>query len=111
MRASRDYLWSIVDDGRALQNRCAGSGDIPAETTLSSAISKDAQGARLPLLGPTIVYAFMQAVGMVNDHLVGCLRHDACAALAAPAIRLTMQDDPQPRPSATASRGSPASGR
>ena len=57
-------------------------GEVPAESEISQAISKDlkARGARF--VGPTIVYAFMQATGMVNDHLVDCHRHAACRALA-----------------------------
>jgi DNA-3-methyladenine glycosylase I len=59
-----------------------GRGDIPAETDLSRAISKDLRAEGFNFVGPTIVYAFMQAVGMVNDHLVGCFRHRECAACA-----------------------------
>jgi DNA-3-methyladenine glycosylase I len=54
---------------------------VPAETPLSRAISKDLAGRGFKFVGPTIVYAFMQAVGMVNDHLVACHRHEACAKL------------------------------
>jgi DNA-3-methyladenine glycosylase I len=72
------YLWKRVD-GRPVQTGRRGRGDIPAETELSRAISKDLRAEGFNFVGPTIVYAFMQAVGMVNDHLVGCFRHAECA--------------------------------
>jgi DNA-3-methyladenine glycosylase I len=75
------YLWKRID-GRPLQTGRRGRGDIPAETDLSRAISKDLRAEGFNFVGPTIVYAFMQAVGMVNDHLVGCFRHRECAACA-----------------------------
>ncbi len=75
------FLWRYVD-GRAIQNRIARPADIPAHTPLSQAISKDLARAGFRFVGPTIVYAFMQAVGMVNDHLVTCHCHDRVAALA-----------------------------
>ena len=67
-------LWGFVD-GKPLVNRRRGTGDIPAETPLSRALSKELSGRGFKFVGPTIVYAFMQAVGMVNDHLVTCYRH------------------------------------
>ena len=74
------HLWSFVD-GRPIDGKRRSSREVPAETEISQAISKDlkARGARF--VGPTIVYAFMQATGMVNDHLVDCHRHAACRAL------------------------------
>ncbi len=78
------YLWNFVD-GRALQPAPLTMRDVPAETELSRAISKDLKSRGFRFCGPTIVYAFMQAVGMVNDHLTGCFRHSECAALAAKA--------------------------
>jgi len=60
---------------------------VPAETALSQKISKDLRARGFNFCGPTIIYAFMQAVGMVNDHLVGCFRHAECGALAAGAPR------------------------
>jgi DNA-3-methyladenine glycosylase I len=75
------YLWKRID-GRPVQTGRRGRGDIPAETDLSRAISKDLRAEGFNFVGPTIVYAFMQAVGMVNDHLVGCFRHRECAACA-----------------------------
>ena len=76
------YLWRYVD-GAPLQNRFTAMSEVPAETPLSVHISKDLKAAGFKFCGPTIVYAFMQATGMVNDHLVGCPRHGAVAALAA----------------------------
>jgi DNA-3-methyladenine glycosylase I len=70
-----DHLWSFVD-GRPVVNRFREQGQLPAETAISRALSKDLKSRRFSFVGPTIVYAFMQAVGMVNDHLVSCFRHD-----------------------------------
>jgi DNA-3-methyladenine glycosylase I len=67
-------LWDFVD-GRPQVNHRRRIGDIPAETPVSRAISKELAGRGFKFVGPTIVYAFMQAVGMVNDHLVTCHRH------------------------------------
>jgi DNA-3-methyladenine glycosylase I len=75
------FLWKFVD-GRPLQPRLASRADVPAETELSRRISKALKAEGFNFCGPTIVYAFMQAVGMTNDHLVGCFRHADCAALA-----------------------------
>ncbi len=75
------FLWDYVG-GRPLQNDWAGMDQVPAMTPLSQRISKDLKKAGFRFCGPTIVYAFMQAVGMVNDHLVTCPRHDAVARLA-----------------------------
>jgi DNA-3-methyladenine glycosylase I len=74
------FLWKHVD-GRPLQNRIATLAGIPAETPVSRAMSKDLSRAGFRFCGPTIVYAFMQATGMVNDHLVTCPRHDAVARM------------------------------
>ena len=74
------YLWNYVD-GRPVQNRWASLAEVPAKTPVSEAISKDLKKQGFRFVGPTIVYAFMQAVGMVNDHVVGCPRHADCAAL------------------------------
>jgi len=75
------WLWRYVD-GRPLQNRFAAPAEVPAATPLSETVSKDLKKAGFRFAGPTIVYAFMQAVGMVNDHLVTCHCHDRVAALA-----------------------------
>jgi DNA-3-methyladenine glycosylase I len=74
------FLWNFVD-GKPVQNRFGGHSDIPAETPVSRAISKALKARGFRFVGPTTVYAMMQSVGMVNDHVVGCHRHDACAAL------------------------------
>jgi DNA-3-methyladenine glycosylase I len=72
-------LWGFVD-GRPRINRSRSVKQIPAETEVSRKISKELGGRGFRFCGPTIVYAFMQAVGMVNDHLVTCHRHPAYAA-------------------------------
>jgi DNA-3-methyladenine glycosylase I len=69
-----DHLWSFVD-GRPIQNRFQTMDELPAETDLSRALSRDLRGRGFSFIGPTIVYAFMQAAGLVNDHLVSCFRH------------------------------------
>jgi DNA-3-methyladenine glycosylase I len=68
------YLWDFMD-GKPLDRRIKTRRQIPAETPLSKTISKDLKEKGFKFCGPTIVYAFMQAVGMVNDHLVDCHRH------------------------------------
>jgi DNA-3-methyladenine glycosylase I len=74
------FLWDFVD-GKPIVNRYHALAEIPAETTLSGAISKELKSRGFKFCGPTIVYAFMQATGMVNDHLTSCPRHAACARL------------------------------
>ena len=76
-----EYLWDFVD-GRPIQNSFRTMEEVPAETPLSQTISKDLKTRGFKFVGPTIVYAFMQAVGMVNDHLVDCYRYAECAELA-----------------------------
>ena len=68
------YVWQFVG-GSPLQNRRRGSGDVPARTAQSDALSKDLAKRGFRFVGSTICYAFMQATGMVNDHLVDCFRH------------------------------------
>jgi len=68
-----DYLWGFVD-GSPVVNRPRRMGDVPAETETSRRLSKDLRARGFSFVGPTIVYAFMQAVGMVNDHTVDCFR-------------------------------------
>jgi DNA-3-methyladenine glycosylase I len=75
------YLWNFVD-GKPVQNTFRSMGEIPAETPLARTISKDLKQRGFKFVGPTIVYAFMQAVGMVNDHVVTCYRHGAVKRLA-----------------------------
>lgn len=74
------YMWDFVN-GRPIQNRWKTIKDLPAETELSQAISKDLRRRDFRFVGPTIVYAHMQATGMVNDHVVTCFRHKEVAAL------------------------------
>ena len=73
-------LWEFVD-GRPKINNFRSIKQIPTETAVSQKLSKELLRRGFKFCGPTIVYAFMQAVGMVNDHLVNCHRHDACARL------------------------------
>ncbi len=68
-----DHLWSFVD-GEPLRNRWRRLSEIPAETPRSRAMSKDLKKRGFRFVGPTICYAFMQAVGMVNDHVASCFR-------------------------------------
>jgi DNA-3-methyladenine glycosylase I len=75
-----DLLWGHLNR-RPKVNEFKTLKSVPAETPLSRAISKDLASRGFKFVGPTIVYAFMQAVGMVNDHLVSCHRHEACAKL------------------------------
>ena len=74
------YLWDFVD-GQPIINRFTSLEQVPASTPLAEKLSKDLKKRGFRFVGPTIVYAHMQATGMVNDHLVGCHRHKACAAL------------------------------
>ena len=75
-----NYLWSYVD-GTPLVNNFATMAEVPAETPLSRQISKDLKKAGFKFCGPTIVYAFMQASGLINDHLMTCPRHQAVQKL------------------------------
>jgi DNA-3-methyladenine glycosylase I len=75
------FLWKHVD-GRPLQSNLRSRADVRPETDLSRVLSKQLRAEGFNFVGPTIVYAFMEAVGMVNDHLVGCYRHAECTALA-----------------------------
>ena len=75
-------IWKHVD-GRQKVNRLKRMGDIPAKTAMSEKLAKELKGRGFKFCGPVIVYAFAQAVGMVNDHIVTCPRHAACAAIAA----------------------------
>jgi DNA-3-methyladenine glycosylase I len=70
------YVWKFVD-GAPIQNRWTRMPQVPAKTAQSDALAKDLQQRGFTFVGSTIMYAFMQAVGMVNDHLVGCFRHTA----------------------------------
>ena len=74
------YLWSFVG-GKPRVNRRRGRGDVPARTEESDAMSKDLKARGFKFVGTTICYAFMQATGMVNDHLETCFCHAECAKL------------------------------
>jgi len=88
------FLWDFVG-GEPVVNRFKTIKQIPAETDISRAMSKELKSRGFKFCGPTIVYAFMQATGMVNDHLTGCHRHAACVKLGWG----------QPRPRGSALRG------
>lgn len=76
-----DYLWNYVD-GRPIVNEFKALADLPTNTPLSQTISKDLKRRGFKFVGPVIVYAFMEAVGLVNDHEVTCPRHQAVQAMA-----------------------------
>jgi DNA-3-methyladenine glycosylase I len=73
------YIWRFVD-GRPVANTWRSMGQLPAATPASQAMSKDLLKRGFKFVGPTICYAFMQATGLVNDHLVSCFRHDEVSA-------------------------------
>ena len=77
----RDFIWKHVD-GKPKQNHFKTTRSVPAETKMSQALSKDLKQRGFNFVGPVIVYAFAQAVGMVNDHIVSCHRHDPVSRLA-----------------------------
>lgn len=74
-----EYLWSFVG-GRPVINHWTEMQQVPATSAVSDALSRDMKQRGFKFVGSTIVYAHMQAVGMVNDHLTGCFRHAECAA-------------------------------
>ena len=76
-----EFCWGFVD-GKPVQNRWTAFGDVPAQTPLAVEVSKALKAKGFKFVGPVIVYAWMQAVGMVNDHFVACHRHDAVKSLA-----------------------------
>lgn len=75
------YLWNFMD-GKPLQNKLHHMKDVQASTPLAEKISKDMKKRGFRFVGPTIVYAFMQACGLVNDHMADCHRHEAVKKLA-----------------------------
>ena len=77
----RDFLWSFVG-GEPIQNHLQRFADVPVYTPEAEAMSKALKKRGFNFVGPTIVYAFMKATGMVNDHLVQCPQHAACRELA-----------------------------
>ena len=76
-----NYIWQFVD-GKPKQNKFRKDSDIPATSAESDAMSKDMKKRGFKFVGSTIMYAHMQATGMVNDHVVGCFRYRECTALA-----------------------------
>lgn len=72
------YIWSFVD-GRPIVNRWTRMEEVPSETDVSRAMSRDLKSRGFKFVGPTICYALMQATGLVNDHLVDCFRHSELA--------------------------------
>jgi DNA-3-methyladenine glycosylase I len=72
------YLWSFVD-GKPLRNRWCNQAEVPASTELSDRMSKALKKRGFRFVGTTICYSLLQATGMIDDHLVGCFRHGACA--------------------------------
>jgi DNA-3-methyladenine glycosylase I len=79
------YQWGFVD-GRPIRNRFARVADVPPRTEVSDAFSKDLKQRGFTFVGSTIVYAHMQAVGMVNDHVKGCFRHAKVNRIALPRV-------------------------
>ncbi len=75
------YLWAFVD-GRPVQNKFKKDSDVPATSAVSDTISKDLKKRGFKFVGSTIIYAHMQATGLVNDHVVGCFRYKPCVTLA-----------------------------
>jgi len=72
-----DYIWSFVG-GKPIRNRRRSMREVPARTAISDAMSKDLKKRGFKFVGSTICYAFMQATGLVNDHVMSCFRHRAC---------------------------------
>jgi DNA-3-methyladenine glycosylase I len=70
------FCWSFTG-GKPIQNRWSGDGDVPAQTPLAVEVAKALKAKGFKFVGPVIVYAWMQAVGMVNDHQLACFRHEA----------------------------------
>ncbi|MEM7723236.1 MAG: DNA-3-methyladenine glycosylase I [Pseudomonadota bacterium] len=75
------FVWDYVD-GKPLVNHPKTMADVPAATPMSTQMSKDLKKAGFKFCGPTIAYAWLQATGVVNDHMVGCFRHAEVQALA-----------------------------
>jgi len=71
------YIWAFVD-GKPIVNRWKENSQVPATSDVSDAISKDMKARGFKFVGSTIIYAHMQATGMINDHLVSCFRHKEC---------------------------------
>lgn len=97
------FIWGLVG-GRPLQGRRRRMADIPASTDVSAAMSRELRRRGFAFVGPTICYAFMQAVGLVNDHITACFRYRALSATSTAPTRR------RPRPPSTPSRTRARSG-
>lgn len=75
------YIWGFVD-GKPVRNRWRAQSEVPATSPVSDALSKDLKKRGFRFVGSTIIYAHLQATGLVNDHLLGCFRHEECRRLA-----------------------------
>ncbi|MEO8810795.1 MAG: DNA-3-methyladenine glycosylase I [Rhodanobacter sp.] len=95
------YLWSFVD-GKPLVNHWRSHSEVPASTELSDHMSKSMKKRGFRFVGSTICYSQMQATGMINDHLTGCFRHQACASAKAgrqqPTDHFATRSSPQTSP-------------
>jgi DNA-3-methyladenine glycosylase I len=78
-----EFLWNFVG-GQPIQNRWTGRGDVPAKTDEAERMAKALKARGFNFVGPVIVYAFMQATGLVNDHTVDCFRHEPIRLMAGP---------------------------
>ena len=79
-RCFSDYVWSFVD-GKVIEHQFTSLSQVPGSDARSKQMSKQLKKDGFTFVGPTICYAFMQATGMVNDHLVSCFRHQECRAI------------------------------
>jgi len=79
-RCFSDYVWSFVD-GKVIEHQFTSLNQVPSSDARSIQMSKQLKKDGFTFVGPTICYAFMQATGMVNDHLVSCFRHQECRAI------------------------------
>ncbi|HEX7761148.1 MAG TPA: DNA-3-methyladenine glycosylase I [Caulobacteraceae bacterium] len=77
-----NFLWAFTD-GKPIQNTWDAIGQVPAQTPVAAEMAKALKAKGFKFCGPVIVYAFMQAVGMVNDHVITCFRHQEVAGMAA----------------------------
>jgi DNA-3-methyladenine glycosylase I len=78
-----DFLWGMVGEA-PIQNHFTEFSQVPAQTPLAAEMAKALKAKGFKFCGPVIVYAFMQAVGMVNDHMTGCFRHDPISHMSRP---------------------------
>jgi DNA-3-methyladenine glycosylase I len=74
------YIWGFAD-GKPIQNQWKSMSELPAKSDLSEMMSKDLKNRGFNFVGPTIIYAFLQAVGLINDHVVGCFRYPEVASM------------------------------